>query len=132
MDEGDRGSAVWAVSSLFLFLFYFYFPYMAPKQDNSSKKAEAKAKAKIIEDKTFGLKNKNKSSKVNKYIQQVEQQVKSSGNRKAMLADSEAKNALKEKKKAEEAKKAELAALFKPVVQAQKVPPGTDPLLLLD
>lgn len=122
MDECDRGSAVWAVSSLFLCLTANYC--MAPKQDNSSKKAEAKAKAKIIEDKTFGLKNKNKSSKVNKYIQQVEQQVKSAGNRKAMLADSEAKNALKEKKKAEEAKKAELAALFKPVVQAQKVPPG--------
>jgi hypothetical protein len=30
-----------------------------------SKKTEAKAKAKIVEDKTFGLKNKNKSAKVN-------------------------------------------------------------------
>lgn len=99
---------------------------MPPKQEGG-KKAEAKAKAKVIEDKTFGLKNKNKSTKVNKFIQQVEAQVKSSGNRKAMQADIEAKNALKDKKKAEEIKKAELAALFKPVVQQQKVPPGISP-----
>lgn len=99
---------------------------MPPKaQQQSSKKAEAKAKQKIIEDKTFGLKNKNKSSKVNKYIQTVETQVKNAG-RKKVDPDAEAKVALKEKKKLEEAKKAELAALFKPVVQ-QKVPPGVDP-----
>lgn len=99
---------------------------MPPKaQQQSSKKAEAKAKQKVIEDKTFGLKNKNKSSKVNKYIQNVETQVKNAG-RKKVDPDAEAKVALKEKKKLEEAKKAELAALFKPVVQ-QKVPPGVDP-----
>jgi len=31
-------------------------------------KLEVKKKEKIIEDKTFGLKNKNKSAKVQKYI----------------------------------------------------------------
>ena len=40
-----------------------------------SKKAESAAKKKAVEDKTFGLKNKNKSSKVNKYVQQVQSQV---------------------------------------------------------
>lgn len=99
---------------------------MPPKaQQGGSKKAETKAKQKIIEDKTFGLKNKNKSSKVSKYIQQVETQVKQAGRRKDPEAD--AKALQRERKKAEEAKKAELAALFKPVVQVQKVPPGVDP-----
>lgn len=96
---------------------------MPPKAQASSKKAEAKVKQKILEDKTFGLKNKNKSAKVNKYIQTLEQQIKGGGRRKP---EAEAET-LKEKKKAEEAKKAELAALFKPVVQQQKVPPGVDP-----
>ena len=98
---------------------------MPPKAQQGSKKAEAKAKQKIIEDKTFGLKNKNKSTKVNKYIQQVENQVKQGGRRKD--PEAEAQVALKEKKKLEEQKKAEIAALFKPVVQQQKVPPGVDP-----
>lgn len=40
------------------------------------KKAEKKAAAKIIEDKTFGLKNKNKSHAVQKYIKGIEQVVK--------------------------------------------------------
>lgn len=99
---------------------------MPPKaQQQGSKKAEAKAKQKIIEDKTFGLKNKNKSAKVTKYIQQVENQVKHGNRRKD--PDADAKAALKEKKKIEEQNKAEIAALFKPVVQQQKVPPGVDP-----
>ncbi len=38
-------------------------------------KAGQKKKEKIIEDKTFGLKNKNKSSKVQKYVQAVKNQV---------------------------------------------------------
>ncbi len=38
-----------------------------------------KAKAKMVEDKTFGLKNKSKSSKVAKYVKEVEAQVKNSG-----------------------------------------------------
>lgn len=102
---------------------------MPPKAQTGSKKAEAKAKQKIVEDKTFGLKNKNKSAKVTKYIQTVEQQVKNSGNRK-LAAEVDTKTAIKDKKKAEEDKKAELAALFKPVMQ-QKVPPGVDPKTVL-
>lgn len=39
---------------------------MAPKKaaDGPSKKTENKQKAKVVEDLTFGLKNKNKSAKV--------------------------------------------------------------------
>ena len=42
---------------------------MGPKKDdNMSKKTEKKIQEKIIDDKTFGLKNKNKSKVVQKYI----------------------------------------------------------------
>lgn len=41
----------------------------------ASKKTEQKQKQKIVEDKTFGLKNKNKSKTVQKYIQGVQNQV---------------------------------------------------------
>ncbi len=104
---------------------------MPPKKDQSSKKSEAKAKAKVIEDKTFGLKNKNKSAKVGEYIRKVEAQVQQSGNRKQSEQDAAARAELKEKKRLEELKKAELAALFKPVVQPQKIAPGTDPKTVL-
>jgi hypothetical protein len=40
------------------------------KKGNKDKQ-EVKKKEKTIEDKTFGLKNKNKSSKIKKYIQGV-------------------------------------------------------------
>jgi hypothetical protein len=42
---------------------------MGPKKaggQEMSKKTENKLKAKVVEDKTFGLKNKNKSTKVQK------------------------------------------------------------------
>lgn len=40
---------------------------MGPKKDQGpSKKTEMKKKEKVIEDKTFGLKNKNKSKAVQK------------------------------------------------------------------
>lgn len=50
---------------------------MAPKE-KPSKKNQQKAQAKVIEDRTFGLKNKNKSAKVQTYIKQVETGVKNS------------------------------------------------------
>lgn len=115
---------------------------MPPKKTNSgaSKKVETKKKEKIIEvswlrvcgvvsshclhfcfqDKTFGLKNK-KGAKNQKFIAQVEKQVKSGGLHP--LGPANPKKDEKEKKLLE-AK--ELAALFKPV-QTQKVEKGTDP-----
>uniref|UniRef100_A0A224XKZ0 Zinc finger CCCH domain-containing protein 15 n=1 Tax=Panstrongylus lignarius TaxID=156445 RepID=A0A224XKZ0_9HEMI len=83
-----------------------------------SKKAESKKKEKVIEDKTFGLKNK-KGAKQQKFIQQVEKQVKSGGvpARKQQEEPKKDKDAkLKEQK--------EMAMLFKPV---QKVEKGADP-----
>ncbi|KAI9502013.1 hypothetical protein BX070DRAFT_239929 [Coemansia spiralis] len=98
---------------------------MPPKKANgASKKTESKEKKKIIEDKTFGLKNKNKSSKVAKYVKQVEQQVMSA-NRKTRKEEEDKKQQIS-KKELERQKQEEFAELFKPVVQ-QKVPFGVDP-----
>jgi hypothetical protein len=53
-----------------------------PPKKGESKKTLQKEKAKILEDKTFGLKNKNKSSKVQKFIKSVETTVDSAQKRK--------------------------------------------------
>ncbi|XP_056635317.1 zinc finger CCCH domain-containing protein 15 homolog [Diorhabda carinulata] len=94
---------------------------MPPKSKPAapSKKTEQKKKEKVIEDKTFGLKNK-KGAKQQKFIQQVEKQVKSGGIH-PLKAD---EKKLEKEKKLKEQK--ELAALFKPV-QTQKVEKGADP-----
>ncbi|XP_052741870.1 zinc finger CCCH domain-containing protein 15 homolog [Bicyclus anynana] len=86
----------------------------------ASKKTEQKKKEKVIEDKTFGLKNK-KGAKQQKFIQQVEKQVKSGGIHPA--------KPMEDKKKTKEEKlkeQKELSLLFKPV-QTQKVEKGIDP-----
>ncbi|XP_022113972.2 zinc finger CCCH domain-containing protein 15 homolog [Pieris rapae] len=94
---------------------------MPPKKaPASSKKTEQKKKEKVIEDKTFGLKNK-KGAKQQKFIQQVEKQVKSGGIHPAKPMEDKKKD--KEQKLKEQK---ELAALFKPV-QTQKVEKGIDP-----
>eukprot|EP00088_Acartia_fossae_P026277 TRINITY_DN2708_c0_g1_i10.p1 TRINITY_DN2708_c0_g1~~TRINITY_DN2708_c0_g1_i10.p1 ORF type:complete len:409 (+),score=172.57 TRINITY_DN2708_c0_g1_i10:90-1316(+) len=99
---------------------------MPPKKPPAaSKKAENKKKEKVIEDKTFGLKNK-KGNKNQKFIAQVEKQVKQGGNpdfrkQEAMKAE--------EKKRKEEAKKKEeeMKSLFKPAASVQKIESGVDP-----
>merc|ERR1712018_1024330 len=83
-----------------------------------------KKKEKVIEDKTFGLKNK-KGAKNQKFIAQVEKQVKSGGDPRARKIEEER---LKEKQRKEELKKAEeeRRMLSKPVA-TQKVDAGVDP-----
>lgn len=92
---------------------------------SASKKVEAKKKDKVIEDKTFGLKNK-KGNKQQKYIQQVEKQVKSGGQNPNMDKQREEAN----KKKEEKRKKLdELNDIFRPVqVLGSK---GSDPKSIL-
>ncbi|KAH9598473.1 ZC3H15/TMA46 family [Trypanosoma melophagium] len=84
------------------------------------KKAEQKRKEKIVEDKTFGLKNKNRSAKVQSYIQSVSKSV-TQGNQhdRKRTEDLEAKRKAREEKKAFEA---EMAKLFREVGGA--APPG--------
>ncbi|XP_025204184.1 zinc finger CCCH domain-containing protein 15 homolog [Melanaphis sacchari] len=87
------------------------------KAQGTSKKADAKKKERVIEDKTFGLKNK-KGAKQQRFIQQVEKQVKSGGIAARKTDD----------KKKDDKTKDELGLIFKPV---QKVEKGADPKSIL-
>uniref|UniRef100_A0A182Q7X0 Zinc finger CCCH domain-containing protein 15 n=1 Tax=Anopheles farauti TaxID=69004 RepID=A0A182Q7X0_9DIPT len=99
---------------------------MPPKKaPTTSKKTEAKKKEKIIEDKTFGLKNK-KGAKQQKFISQVEKQVKSGGQHN-LTQNVNVKKEEKEKKLKEQK---ELAKLFKPVA-VQRLENGVDPKSVL-
>lgn len=95
-------------------------PIKAKQSSGTSKKTEVKKKEKIIEDKTFGLKNK-KGAKQQKFIQRIEKQVKNS------IVPSLDKKAEKEKKLKDQK---ELNSIFKPV-QTQKVEKGVDPKSIL-
>ena len=95
-----------------------------PPKNATSKKTEQKAKQKVIEDKTFGLKNK-KGGKNQKYIAQVEKQVKSGGN--PDFRKQEEENRKKKQEKEEQKKREmEMQSLFKSV-PTQKVESGVDP-----
>ncbi|XP_046397553.1 zinc finger CCCH domain-containing protein 15 homolog [Ischnura elegans] len=104
---------------------------MPPKAKASaapSKKTEQKKKEKVIEDKTFGLKNK-KGAKQQRFIQQVEKQVKFGGNPSNRKLE-ETKKQERDKKDAKLKEAKELNMLFKPVA-TQKVEKGTDPKSVL-
>lgn len=94
---------------------------MPPKK----KQQDAKPKSKTHEDKGFGMKNKNKSKKVQGQINQMKQGQDGGAAKKR---EAEQKRKAEEKKAAEQAKK-EAAALFG-IVQA-KVPFGVDPKSIL-
>nr|SVE91988.1 EOG090X0C5B [Daphnia sinensis] len=104
---------------------------MGPKTNSGASKAkvENKKKEKIIEDKTFGLKNK-KGGKNQKFIAQVQQQVKHGGSAAAKKLEDE-KRLQKEKKEAELRAQKEMQDLFKPVQPVQKVEKGADPKSIL-
>ncbi|KAM9809232.1 zinc finger CCCH domain-containing protein 15 isoform X2 [Syngnathus typhle] len=100
-------------------------PPKKPAPVAGNKKTQEKKKEKIIEDKTFGLKNK-KGAKQQKFIKNVTQQVKH-GQQNARQAEAEKTNKKTDKKKELD----ELNELFKPVVAAQKVNKGVDPKSVL-
>lgn len=100
---------------------------MPPKRNQPDAKSKASKRAQSAADKTFGLKNKNKSKKVQEFVKQVEQQTANANVNKR--AEAEKARRLAEKKAAEEAKRE--AGLFKPIIQQQKVPFGVDPKTVL-
>ncbi|XP_062092820.1 zinc finger CCCH domain-containing protein 21 [Humulus lupulus] len=93
---------------------------MPPKQQS---KADVAKKQKVVEDKTFGLKNKNKSKNVQKYVQSLKQSVQPKPDAAKLTA--------KKKKEEEKAKEKELNDLFKVAVSQPKVPVGVDPKSIL-
>ena len=106
----------------------------APKEKPGTKKIAKKEEERIIQDKTFGLKNKNKSSKVQKYIKGVVLKVKTGGNLKggeSALIQKEMQAKAEHRK--EEEKKALVDSLFKSISSMQQQQPkeGQDPKSIL-
>ncbi|KAF3572665.1 hypothetical protein F2Q69_00063016 [Brassica cretica] len=93
---------------------------MPPKQQP---KADMAKKQKQVEDKTFGLKNKNKSKNVQKYVQSLKQSVQPKPDASKVAA--------KKKKEEEKAREQELNELFKVAISQPKVPVGVDPKSIL-
>ena len=87
---------------------------MPPKKnkEGDSKKTQQKKRAQVIEDKTFGLKNKNKSKKVQAHIQSVEKSVLNSGDPRQRRLEEQRAKAKAEAKAARKAAKEEQDALF--------------------
>lgn len=100
---------------------------MPPPKKNDKPAAGGKkpSAAKLVEDKTFGMKNK-KGSVAQKHIAQMEANLKSSGSAEQKRKAAEKAQREKEKKAAEEAKREAAELLGKPA-QVQKVPFGVDP-----
>lgn len=91
---------------------------MPPKK--TQKQAPAKKKDNV--DKTFGMKNKNRSTKVQKFIKQVNAQLDP--------GKEDLKRQKLEEKKLQEAAEAERRALFNPIID-QRVRAGVDPKSVL-
>lgn len=84
---------------------------MGPKKGNDkpSKKNQKKALENSLEERTFGMKNKNKSSKVQSFIEKATKSVKNS----ALYADGEkAKKAKKDLAAAKQLEEENLRVLF--------------------
>ncbi|CAK9301738.1 unnamed protein product [Gordionus sp. m RMFG-2023] len=94
---------------------------MSQKNKKESTKTVQKKNEKIIEDKTFGLKNK-KGSKQQKFIKTVTHQIANDPNQNKKLN--------KEKAKKDDLLE-DITKIFKPVVQEQKINKGVDPKSML-
>jgi hypothetical protein len=82
---------------------------MPPKKSNQpSVRTEIKKKQKAVEDKTFGLKNKNRSTKVQKYINDLQ---KSAVNEKTLIQKQKEAEAKKAAKKAAQEEQKQLDQL---------------------
>jgi len=82
------------------------------KAAEPSKKAEQKRKQQVIEDRTFGLKNKNKSKKVQMKVEGIKKNVMKSGDRRQLALEEQRKKAKAELKARRKAAKEEQDALF--------------------
>ena len=81
--------------------------------DQQSKKALQKKKDKLLDDKTFGLKNKNKSAKVQQYVQSTTKAIMNSGSdAQARAKEHKMKEEKLARKTLKKAMEAEQAALF--------------------
>ncbi|KAL2311937.1 mRNA export protein Mep33 [Schizosaccharomyces pombe] len=93
-------------------------PKKAAKGKGDPGKAAKKDPTKKAADATFGLKNKNRSTKVQAKIRQIEQNAAASGSKDAKRQEALRKRR-EEEKRAAEAAKAEVAALFNAIPKKQ-------------
>ncbi|KAH8677340.1 hypothetical protein BX600DRAFT_506387 [Xylariales sp. PMI_506] len=100
---------------------------MPPKKQKDEGKGKKPTTSKVVEDRTFGMKNK-KGGAAQKQIKQIQSSLSSSVDEKKKQAQKEA--AAREKKAAEDAKKEALLLMNQPA-QIQKVPFGVDPKTVL-
>lgn len=106
------------VGGLVIFFFSPSYCEMPPK----NKKSLQKESAKLVEDKTFGLKNKNKSKKVQQYVSQVQRQAEHKVQQSSRKAGEPSSAQPKlSKKQMLEARMAELALVYRPVKEKVKV-----------
>ncbi|ATY65993.1 CCCH finger DNA binding protein, putative [Cordyceps militaris CM01] len=97
---------------------------MAKKEKQAVAKTKVAA-SKVVEDRTFGMKNK-KGASAQKHIAQMTSNLKGSGTVEQKRKEAEKEQREKEKKAAEDAKR-ETALLLARPAQIQKVPFGVDP-----
>ena len=82
------------------------------------KKLDAK---KVVEDKTFGMKNKSKSKKIQNFIENMQ---KTASRTPAAMEAENRRRAKMEAEKAKELEKQTMAVLFKPVIDKPKLAAG--------
>jgi hypothetical protein len=99
---------------------------VAKKGALDSKKTQQKKKQQIIEDKTFGLKNKNKSKKVQQFVKATEKSVLNGGDPKLRRQEELRKKAKEEAKARKKALKDEQDALFGEALLAVQKKQTTD------
>jgi len=103
---------------------YTDYPAKMPPKKND-KGAKKPAAGKVLEDKTFGMKNK-KGGAAQKQIAQLHSSMKNGGSAEQKRKEAEKAQREREKKAAEDAKRETEMLLNKPA-QIQKVPFGVDP-----
>ncbi|KAM0459218.1 hypothetical protein ACHAO4_002611 [Trichoderma viride] len=102
---------------------------MPPKKEPKVGGGKKPSAAKLVEDRTFGMKNK-KGAQAQRQIQQMTANLKGSGSAEERKKAADKAQREKEKKAAEDAKRETEALLNKPA-QIQKVPFGVDPKTVL-
>ncbi|KAI6312175.1 hypothetical protein MCOR14_008319 [Pyricularia oryzae] len=100
-----------------------------PPKKNDKAGGKKPSVTKVVDDKTFGMKNK-KGGAAQKQIAQLQAQAKSGGNAEQKRKEAEKAAREREKKAAEDAKREAELLLNKPA-QIQKVPFGVDPKTVL-
>ena len=98
---------------------------MPPKKNDKQGGGKKPSATKLVEDRTFGMKNK-KGAQAQRQIAQMTSNLKNSGSAEEKKKQAEKAQREKEKKAAEDAKREAEALLNRPA-QIQKVPFGVDP-----